>query len=100
MESSQALPKEILDHIRPYEEDPEKAHLWDSSPFGGPGVLTTLLLRQWAVPLAKTSRHHCYISASKAGSWWSPQIVAECGTALMGSALPDARWGMFGLVTD
>jgi len=44
MERSPDLPNEILDHIRLYQEDPEKAHLWDSTPLGGPGILTTLLL--------------------------------------------------------
>lgn len=34
----------IQEHIRLYKSDPEKAHLWDSSPAGGPGVLPTLLL--------------------------------------------------------
>lgn len=34
----------IAEHIRLYETDPEKAHLWDSTPLGGPGVLPTLLL--------------------------------------------------------
>ena len=38
------LPPEILEHIRLYREEPEKAHHWDSTPLGGPGVLTTLLL--------------------------------------------------------
>jgi len=34
----------IQKHIELYRRDPEKAHLWDSSPGGGPGVLPTLLL--------------------------------------------------------
>ena len=34
----------IQEHIRLYRSDPEKAHMWDSSPAGGPGVLPTLLL--------------------------------------------------------
>jgi deazaflavin-dependent oxidoreductase (nitroreductase family) len=34
----------IAEHIRLYQTDPEKAHLWDSTPLGGPGVLPTLLL--------------------------------------------------------
>lgn len=34
----------IQQHIALYRRDPEKAHLWDSSPGGGPGVLPTLLL--------------------------------------------------------
>ena len=34
----------IAEHIELYKTDPEKAHMWDSSPLGGPGVLPTLLL--------------------------------------------------------
>ena len=35
----------IAEHIKLYESDPEKAHMWDSSILGGPGPLPTLLLR-------------------------------------------------------
>ena len=38
------LPDFIREHIALYKSDPEKAHWWDSSPAGGPGVLPTLLL--------------------------------------------------------
>lgn len=34
----------IAAHIELYQTDPEKAHLWDSSELGGPGLLPTLLL--------------------------------------------------------
>ena len=34
----------IAEHIALYRSDPEKAHMWDSTPLGGPGVLPTLLL--------------------------------------------------------
>jgi proline iminopeptidase len=34
----------IAEHIKLYESDPEKAHMWDSTPLGGPGILPTLLL--------------------------------------------------------
>lgn len=34
----------IAEHIALYRSDPEKAHLWDSAPLGGPGLLPTLLL--------------------------------------------------------
>jgi deazaflavin-dependent oxidoreductase (nitroreductase family) len=34
----------IKDHIALYRSDPEKAHMWDSTPLGGPGLLPTLLL--------------------------------------------------------
>ena len=42
------IPKDINDiiaaHIKLYLEDPERAHLWDSSVVGVPGPVTTLLL--------------------------------------------------------
>ncbi|MGE4606930.1 MAG: nitroreductase family deazaflavin-dependent oxidoreductase [Myxococcota bacterium] len=34
----------IAEHIQLYRTDPEKAHMWDSGPLGGPGLLPTLLL--------------------------------------------------------
>ena len=34
----------IAEHVALYRSDPEKAHLWDSKPLGGPGLLPTLLL--------------------------------------------------------
>ncbi len=34
----------IAEHIELYRTDPEKAHQWDSTPLGGPGLLPTLLL--------------------------------------------------------
>lgn len=34
----------IAEHIRLYRSDPGKAHLWDSTPLGGRGLLPTLLL--------------------------------------------------------
>jgi len=34
----------IVEHIKLYQTDPEKAHDWDSSALGGPGILPTLLL--------------------------------------------------------
>ena len=34
----------IAQHVELYRSDPEKAHMWDSSPLGGPGLLPTLLL--------------------------------------------------------
>ncbi len=34
----------IAEHIKLYRTDPEKAHMWDSTPVGGPGLLPTLLL--------------------------------------------------------
>ncbi len=38
------LPSWITDHVKLYLEDPDKAHMWDSAPVGGPGLLPTLLL--------------------------------------------------------
>lgn len=34
----------IAEHIQLYRSDPEKAHMWDSTAVGGPGLLPTLLL--------------------------------------------------------
>jgi deazaflavin-dependent oxidoreductase (nitroreductase family) len=34
----------IAHHIQVYLEDPERGHMWDYTPIGGPGVLATLLL--------------------------------------------------------
>ena len=34
----------IAEHIALYKSDPAKAHMWDSTPLGGPGILPTLLL--------------------------------------------------------
>lgn len=34
----------IAEHIKLYLEHPEQAHMWDSSPLGVPGPVTTLLL--------------------------------------------------------
>jgi deazaflavin-dependent oxidoreductase (nitroreductase family) len=42
------LPNNIVDiikaHVQLYLDDPEKAHMWDSTPVGIPGPVTTLLL--------------------------------------------------------
>ncbi len=43
-ELAAGLPQWISDHIKLYYEDPEKAHMWDSSLGGGSGMLATLLL--------------------------------------------------------
>jgi F420H(2)-dependent quinone reductase len=42
--SENSAPQWIIDHIKLYMEDPEAAHMWDSTPLGGPGILPTLLL--------------------------------------------------------
>lgn len=44
MAVSSQVPAWIREHIELYQRDPERAHMWDSSPLGGPGVLPTLLL--------------------------------------------------------
>ena len=38
------MPQWITDHIKLYREDPDRAHMWDSGPAGGSGLLPTLLL--------------------------------------------------------
>lgn len=43
-ETETGLPSWIFEHVKLYQEDPEKGHMWDSSPVGGPGLLPTLLL--------------------------------------------------------
>ena len=44
IELPKSLPGWIQDHIELYLRDPEKGHMWDSGPLGGPGLLKTLLL--------------------------------------------------------
>ena len=34
------LPSWIAEHVELYLEDPEKAHMWDSTPRGGPGAVS------------------------------------------------------------
>jgi hypothetical protein len=34
----------IAEHVKLYQTDPEKAHMWNSTLLGGPGPLPTLLL--------------------------------------------------------
>ena len=43
-EQKTELPDWITNHVKLYREDPEKGHMWDSAPAGGPGLLPTLLL--------------------------------------------------------
>lgn len=40
----EGLPSWVADHVKLYLEDPDKGHMWDSTPRGGPGILPTLLL--------------------------------------------------------
>lgn len=91
-ETQNDLPQWIADHINLYREDPEKAHMWDSSAAGGTvGVLPTLLLtaigrksgNAIALPLIyKKVAHGKYvIVASKGGApvhpTWYLNLVAE-----------------------
>jgi deazaflavin-dependent oxidoreductase (nitroreductase family) len=84
------LPGWIASHIQLYREDPEKGHLWDSSPVGGPGLLPTLLLsttgrksgRTSVLPLIyKKVGKGFVIIASKGGApsqpAWYLNLVAE-----------------------
>ena len=43
-EDASNLPGWIAQHVELYLNDPEKAHMWDSSMAGGTGILPTLLL--------------------------------------------------------
>jgi deazaflavin-dependent oxidoreductase (nitroreductase family) len=80
----------IAEHIRLYRTDPEKAHLWDSTPVGGPGPLPTLLLttrgrksgEPRALPLIYGTTGDSYVViASKGGMpthpYWFLNLEAE-----------------------
>jgi deazaflavin-dependent oxidoreductase (nitroreductase family) len=84
------LPSWIFDHIKLYREDPDKGHLWDSAPVGGPGLLPTLLLhttgrksgRASVLPLIYKNVNNGYvIIASKGGApshpAWYLNLVAD-----------------------
>lgn len=43
-DTTSELPDWITSHIQLYRNDPDKGHMWDSAPVGGPGLLPTLLL--------------------------------------------------------
>ena len=71
----------IADHAKLYLEQPEKAHLWDSSPVGVPGPVTTLLLttkgrktgKERHAPLLYLAHDEGYIViGSKGGSRTDP----------------------------
>ena len=90
-ESTTLDPKDwIAEHVRLYLEDPEKAHMWDFTPVGGPGVLPTLLLTTIGrksgklrhLPLIYEKANAAYIIvASKGGSpnhpAWYHNILAK-----------------------
>ena len=80
----------IAEHIALYRSDPEKAHMWDSTPLGGPGLLPTLLLTTTgrrsgeprALPLIYGEHGDAYvIIASKGGApdhpLWYENLVAK-----------------------
>jgi deazaflavin-dependent oxidoreductase (nitroreductase family) len=89
----------IAEHLGLYFKDPEKAHMWDSTPAGGPGILPTLLLttigrksgEQRHLPLIYEKTNAGYIIvASKGGApshpaWYlnlmaNPQCEIRVGT--------------------
>ncbi len=67
----------IADHIELYRSDPEKAHMWDSTHVGGPGVLPTLLLTTTgrksgeprALPLIYGKAGDSYVVIGSKGGW-------------------------------
>jgi len=80
----------IAEHIALYERDPEKAHLWDSTPLGGPGRLPTLLLTTTgrksgeprALPLIYGEFDGCYVVVASKGGMprhplWFSNLEAE-----------------------
>jgi deazaflavin-dependent oxidoreductase (nitroreductase family) len=81
------LPENAVDvfrsHIRLYLTNPEKAHIWDSTAVGGPGVVETLLLttigrrtgKQRHAPLLYVAHENGYlVMGSRGGTevdpWW------------------------------
>lgn len=85
-----ALPSWILDHIKLYQTDPEKAHYWDAARGGGTGLIATLLLttrgrksgRDISIPLIYGTHGKAYVViASKGGAPdhpdWYKNLVAE-----------------------
>ena len=95
----------IAEHIRLYQTDPEKAHIWDSTVVGGPGPLPTLLLtttgrksgKPRPLPLIYGEHGEGYvIIASKGGApdhplWFvNLQAKPEC-TLQVGSKAVSAR---------
>ena len=86
----------IAEHIELYKTDPEKAHMWDSSELGGPGILPTLLLttrgrksgEPRSLPLIYASHGDSYtIIASKGGDkdhpLWYKNLQATPNCELM-----------------
>lgn len=84
------LPQWIADHVKLYQEDPDKAHMWDASLADGEGFLPTLLLMSTGrksgkprlLPLIyKKAGNNYVIIASKGGApahpAWYFNLVAE-----------------------
>lgn len=80
----------IKQHIELYRTDPEKAHLWDSSALGGPGLLPTLLLtttgrrsgKPRALPLIYGGDADSYVVVASKGGMpthpvWYENLVAN-----------------------
>lgn len=67
----------IKEHTELYRTDPEKAHMWDSSVAGGPGLLPTLLLTTTgrksgeprALPLIYGEHGSSYVIIASKGGW-------------------------------
>ena len=91
----------IAEHIELYRNDPEKAHMWDSSHLGGPGILPTLLLtttgrksgEKRSLPLIYREIDGAYvIIASKGGMpnhpVWFLNLEADPNCDLMVGAKP------------
>ncbi len=91
----------IAEHIELYRSDPEKAHMWDSAPLGGPGLLPTLLLttkgrktgESRALPLIYGTTGDSYVViASKGGlpnhPIWYLNLEADADCDLMVGAKP------------
>ena len=89
-ELPQNMPKWMIDHTVQYLEDPDAAHMWDSTVAGGTGPLQTLLLihtgaksgKQRALPLLYQKIGDAYvIIASKGGApahpSWYLNLVAN-----------------------
>ena len=111
-DSPTALPAWLRQHIELYLTDPEKAHMWDSSVAGGPGLLPTLLLttkgrksgRAIMLPLIYKKVDDTYvIIASKGGapahpSWYlnlqaNPNCEIRVGALQMAAQARDATAG-------
>lgn len=91
----------IAEHTKLYREDPAAAHMWDSTPLGGPGVLPTLLLTTTgrksaearALPLIYGTTGDSYVViASKGGMpshpLWFRNLEAKPECELMVGAKP------------